>query len=127
MSEDELLNALSSSKPVTKGEKNFDNTKPKTNFSKARIEKFRKGFNESRHKFSKSKINEIRRNIYKIENEKNSVPPKIKQIERNLTELEENIFKPKKNYDYDDTEYRGLRDVKDLFDLSINEDYCKPI
>ena len=35
MSEDELLGALTSSKPVKKGEQ------PKTNFSKARIEKIR--------------------------------------------------------------------------------------
>ena len=42
MSEDELLSALNLSE---------------TNFSKARIEKIRKEFNESRHKFSKSKIN----------------------------------------------------------------------
>ena len=47
MSEDELLGALTSSKPVRKGER------PETNFSKARIEKIRKDFNESRHKFSK--------------------------------------------------------------------------
>ena len=47
MPEDELISALNSSKPVLKGEK------PKTNFSKARIEKIRKEFNESRHKFSK--------------------------------------------------------------------------
>ena len=67
----------------------------KTNFSKARIEKSRKEFNESRHKFSKSKINEIRRNIYETENEKNLFPSKIKEIERNLLELEENLFKPK--------------------------------
>ena len=39
MSEDELLSALASSKPVKKGEKS------KTNFSKPRVEKIRKGFN----------------------------------------------------------------------------------
>ena len=49
MSEDELLSALSSTKPVKKGKKT------KTNFSKARIEKIRKEFNESRYKFSKLK------------------------------------------------------------------------
>ena len=37
MSEDELVSALSSSKPVKKSEKNFDDTKPEINFSKARI------------------------------------------------------------------------------------------
>ena len=37
MSEGELLSALISSKPVKKSEKNFDDTKPKIIFSKARI------------------------------------------------------------------------------------------
>ena len=44
-------------KTSKKPEKNFDDTKPKINFSKPRIEKIRKEFNESRHKFSKPKIN----------------------------------------------------------------------
>ena len=112
---------------MKESEKNFNGAKPKINFSKPRIEKIRKEFNESRHKFSKSKINESRRNLYKIENEKNLFAPKIKEIERNLLELEENLFKPKKYYDYDDTEYKGIRGVIDLFDLSIDENYYKPI
>ena len=41
--------------------------------------------------------------------------------------MEENLFKTEKYYDYDDTEYKGIRDVKALFDLSIDEDYYKPI
>ena len=124
MSEDELLSALISSKPIKKSKKNFDDTKPKINFSKARIEKIRKEFNKSRYRFFKSKINEIRRNLYEIENEKNLFAPKIKETRKNFLELEENLFKPKKYYDYDDTEYQGIRDVKDL---SIDEDYYKPI
>ena len=56
--------------------------------------------------------------------EKNLFASKIKEIERNLLELEENL---KKYYDYDDTEYEGKRDVKGLCDLSIDEDYSKPI
>ena len=99
----------------------------KINFSKPRIKKIRKEFNESRHTFSKSKLNETRRNLYEIENEKSLFTPKIKEIERNLLELEENLFKSEKYYDYDDTEYKGIRDVKDLFDLSIDENYYKPI
>ena len=121
MSEDELLSALTSSKPVKKGKKR------KTNFFKARIEKISKEFNESRYKFSKLKIKEIRKNLYEIENEKNPSESKIKEIERNLTELEENLFKTKRYYDYDDIEYRGIRNVRELFDLSIDEDYYKPI
>ena len=118
---DELLSVLTLSKPVKKGKK------PKTIFSKAKIEKIRKEFNESRYRFSKLKIKEIRKNLYEIENEKNPSGSKIKETERNLTELEENLSKTKKYHDYDDSEYRGIRNVRHLFDLSINEDYYKPI
>ena len=104
MSEDELLSALNLSE---------------VNFSKE--------FNESKHKFSKSKIKEVRRNLYEIENHKNLLASKINEIRRNLPELEENLSKTKKYYDYDDIEYRGIRNVRDLFDLSIDEDYYKPI
>ena len=48
-------------------------------------------------------------------------------LERNLIELEENLSKTKKYYDYDDIEYRGIRNARDLFDLSIDEDYYKPL
>ena len=101
--------------------------KPKTSFSKTKIENIRTEFNESRYNFSKLKIKEIRKNLYEIENGKNPSESKIKEIERNLTELEENLSKTKKYYDYDDIEYRGIRNVRNLFDLSIDEDYYKLI
>ena len=92
MSEDRLLSALKESESLQESEKNFDDMKPKINFSKARTEKIRREFNESRYKSSKSRINEIRKNLYEIENEKNLFASKIKEIERNLAELEENLF-----------------------------------
>ena len=46
MSEDELVSVLHASESLKESEKSFDDTKPKTNFSKARIEKIRKEFNE---------------------------------------------------------------------------------
>ena len=49
------------------------------------------------------------------------------EVEKNLDELERNLSKTKKYYDYDDAEYRGIKDVKDLLDLSIDEDYYKSI
>ena len=119
-----ILSALTQSKPEKKGKK------PKTNFSKttkARIEDIKNEFNESRYTFSKLKIKGIRKNLYKIENEKNPSESKIKETERNLTELEENLSKTKKYYDYDDIDYRGIKNVRDLFDLSTDEDYYKPI
>ena len=48
-------------------------------------------------------------------------------MNKNLPRLEKSLSKLKKYYDYDDIEYRGIRDVKNLFDLSIDEDYYKPI
>ena len=121
ISRDEILRIIFPSKKAKKGKK------PKTSFSKARIGEIREEFNESRYKFSKLKIKEIRENLYKIEKGKNLSESKIKEIEKNLTELEENLLKSKKYYKYDDSENRGIRNVRDLFDLSIDEDYYEPI
>ena len=121
MSKGELFSALTPLKPAKKGKKT------KTSFSKEKIEKIRKEFNESRYKFSKLKIKEIIKNLYEMGNEKKPSESKIKHIEKNLSELEENLSKTKKYYDYDDIEYRGIRNVRDLFDLPIDADYYKPI
>ena len=75
----------------------------------------------------KLKIKEIRENLYEIENKKNLFESKIKQIEKNLTELEESLSETKKYYDYDYSEYRGIRNVRGLFDVSIDEDIYEPI
>ena len=42
MSEDELLSSLEESESLKESENNFDDTKPKINFSKSRIEEIRK-------------------------------------------------------------------------------------
>ena len=73
MSKCELLSALTPSKQAKKGKK------PKISFSKAKIEKIRKEFNESRYKLSKLKIKEIRKNLSEIENEKKSLRFKNKR------------------------------------------------
>ena len=61
-----------------------------------------------------------------MENKINLSTPEIWEIEKNLLELEKNLFKQKKYYD-DNIKYKGIRDVRNLFDLSIDEDYYKPI
>ena len=125
MSGDELLSTIFPSKKKEKKAKK--GKKPKTSISKARIAEIREEFNESRYKFSKLKVKEIRENLYKTEKGKNLSESKIKEIEKYLTELEENLLKSKKYYEYDDSEYREIRNVRDLFDLSIDEDYYEPI
>ena len=48
-------------------------------------------------------------------------------MKKTLLELEKNIFQLKRYYDFDDIEYEGIRDMGYLFDLSIDEDYYKPM
>ena len=111
MSEERLLSVLNGSESVKESEKIFDD---------ARIEKIKKDFNKLRDRLSKPKIKEIRKDLYRTENKKNLSIQKIENIEKNLSKL-------KKYHDYDDIEYRGIRDIKKLFYLSTDEDYYKPI
>ena len=41
--------------------------------------------------------------------------------------IEKSLSKLKKYYDYDDVECIGIRDIGNLFNQSIDEDYYKPI
>ena len=78
------------------------------NFNNARTKKIRKNFNKLRDRFLKPKIKEIRRNLYEIENKNNVSKFKIKEIEQNLNELEESLYNFKKYHDYDDIKYYGI-------------------
>ena len=51
------------------------------NFDNARIKKIREDLNKLRDRFLKPKIKEIRKNLYEIENKKNLSKPKLKKIE----------------------------------------------
>ena len=124
---DKISNIIFPLEKAKKAKKAEKSKKQKTSFSKARIKEIREKFNESRYKFSKLKIKEIRESLYKIKKGKNLSKSKMKEIKKNLIELEENLLKSKKYYEYDDSEYRGIRNVRDLFDLSIDEDYYEPI
>ena len=111
ISKEKLLGALDDSELAESGN-NFDN---------ARIKKIREDFNKLRDRFLKPKIKEIRRNLYKREKKKNLSKSKIKRIEENLLDSEKSLFKFKKYYDYDDIEYKGIRDVGNLLIIqSVN-------
>ena len=116
MSKDGLTKILS--KPKTKTE---------SKLSEERINDIKEDFNETRDRFLQLKIKKNRRNFYEIENEKNLSKSKIKEIEKNLIELEESIFKLNKYYDYDDEEYKGIRNIENLFGEFNDENYYEPI
>ena len=104
-----------------------ESAESKKNLDNARIKQIREEFNKLKYRFLKPKIKEIRRNLYEIENKKNLSKSKIKETEKNLLELEENFFKLKTYHDYVAIEYKGKRDVGTLFNQSIDEDYYKAI
>ena len=114
----------------------------------AKTEETKKIFNELRDRFSRSKIKEIRKKFYgkeKIEQYSNELEKKyisrkeekkIKQYreeqekkeknEQYLKNLEESLNKSKKYYDYDDLDYKGIKDIENLF-VEVDEDYYKPV
>ena len=65
--------------------------------------------------------------LYEIENKINLSTQKIKESEKHFLELEKNLSELKKFYDHDNMEYKGKRYVRNLLNLSIDEDYYKPI
>ena len=113
MSKEKLLSAIRESESA----KSLDN---------AKIKKIREDFNELRDRFLKPKIKEIRKNLYEIENKKNLSVPELKEIEKFLAGLEESLSKLKNYHDHDDAEYKGIRDIENLFIQSIDKNYYKP-
>ena len=120
MSNDRLLNPLILSKPVKKGKK--------SGLLKARMGEVKREFKKSKHKLSKPIRDEIRRDFYERKSRKNLFTLGTKKTEKkSFDELEIFFSKTKKYYDYDDDEYKGIKDIEGLFDLSIGKDYYKPI
>ena len=109
MSNDKLFNALKASE----------------NKNKTKIDEIRGEIKELGHKLSRQELKEIKKNLYEIENKKGCL--ESKKTKKYLNKLEERIYKVNTYYDYDDAKYRGIKDIKDLFDLSISEDCYKSI
>ena len=107
MSNDELYDALRSSE----------------NENYIRIEKIREEIKKLQHKFSRQELKEIKKNLYGIENKNGRSTSK--KTRKYLNKLKEKIYELNKYFD--DIKYRGIRDLKGLFDSSISEDYYKPI
>ena len=112
-SDDKLLQAI-----------NENNTPRKQPKNKKRIDSIRENFKNLSYKLSKSELKEIKDNLYNIEKTKQF---DSKKTHKRLNDLEKKIFELKKYHDRDGDEYRGIKDIKDLFKLSIDEDYYKPV
>ena len=69
-------------------------------------------------------MKEIKKRLYKVENKKGLL--RSKNTRKYLDELDKKIHKLDKYYHDDDFEFRGIRNIQDLFKLPIDKDYYKP-
>ena len=112
-SSNELLQAIKENKINKQQSKN-----------KERIYNIREDLKDLSYKLSKSELQKIKENLHNIEKTKQF---NSKKTNKYLDELNKKIFKLEKCHHHDDYEYRGIKNIKDLFKLSIDKDYYKPI
>ena len=75
------------------------------------------------YNISKSESKYIKRTLYNIEKRKKISSRKTSKY---LDELDKRIVKLDKYHDYDDYEYKGIKDIEELFQISIDKDYYEP-
>ena len=92
---------------------------------KKRIDNIREDLKDLSYKLSKSELKEIKTNLYNIEKSKKKI--NSKNTSKYLGELDKTILKLDEYHDHDDYEYKGIKNIKDLFKLSIDKDHYKPV
>ena len=80
--------------------------------NKERIDNIREDLKDVTHKHSKSELKEIKTSLYNIEKRKKICSKKTNKY---LDDLDKKIFKLEKYHDYDDHEFKGIKDIKGLF------------
>ena len=88
------------------------------------LDNIREGLKDLSYKLSTSELKEIKTNLYKTEKRKKI---SYKKTNKYLDKLDKKVFRLEKYHDYDDHEYKGIKDIKDLFKPSIDKDYYKPV
>ena len=92
--------------------------------NKKRIDIIREELKDLSYKLSRSELKNIKKNLYNIEKRKQL---ESKRTNKYLDELDKKILKLDKYHYYDDYEYKGIKNIQNLFKLSINKDHNKPI
>ena len=92
--------------------------------NKERIDNIREGLKDLSYKLSKSELKEIKTNLYNIEKRKKN---SSKKTNKYLDEFDKKILKLDEYHDHDDYEYKGIKNIKYLFKLSIDKDHYKPV
>ena len=114
--------------------RNFKNYKSKSNDklynifkkqskNKKWIDDIREEIKNPTYNILKSESKDIKRNLYNIEKQRKI---SSKKTSKYLDKLDKRILKLDKYHDYDDYEYKGIKDIENLFKISIDKDYYKP-
>ena len=91
--------------------------------NKKRIDDIREELKNPTYNISKSKLKDIKSTFYNIEKQRKI---SSKKTSKYLDELDKRILKLDKYHDCDDYEYKGIKDIENLFKISIDKDYYKP-
>ena len=91
--------------------------------NKKRIDDIREELKNPKYNILKSESRDIKRNRYNIEKQRKI---SLKKTSKYLDELDKRILRLDKYHAYDDFEYKGIKDIENLFKISIDKDYYKP-
>ena len=91
--------------------------------NKKRIDDIREELKKPKYSILKSESKDVKRNLYNIEKQRKI---SFKKTNKYLDELDKRITRLDKYHDYDDFEYKGIKDIENLFEISIDKDYYKP-
>ena len=91
--------------------------------NKKRIDDIKEELKNPKFNISKSESKDIKRNLYIIEKQRKI---SLKKTSRYLDELDKRLLRLDKYHDYDDFEYKGIKDIENLFEILIDKDYYKP-
>ena len=90
---------------------------------KKRIDDIKDELKNPTYNIPRSESKDIKKSLYNTE-KRNIVGSR--ETTRYLDELDKKILTLDKYHDYDDYEYKGIKDIKDLFKLRIDKDHYKP-
>ena len=90
--------------------------------NKKRIDPTREELKNSKYNILKSESKDIKMNLYNIEKQRKI---SLKKTSKYLDELDEGITRLDKYHDYNDFEYNRIKDIENLFKISIDKDYYK--
>ena len=93
--------------------------------NKKRIDDIREELKNPKYNILKSESKDIERNLYNTEKQRKI---SLKKTSKYLDILNERISRLDKYHDYDDDddEHKGIKDIDNLFKISIDKDYYKP-